>query len=52
VQRVTAAQHLVNGTLPADEFLDLIDAHGFDAFSFLDGWQTELEEILAKPCYQ
>lgn len=41
VQRCIAAQKLLTGQLPHDEFLDLLDYQGFDVVQVVDGWNQE-----------
>ncbi len=41
MQRCIAAQKLLIGELPADEFLDLLDYQGFDVVQVVDAWNEE-----------
>ncbi|MEH2467514.1 hypothetical protein [Nostoc sp.] len=41
IQRCVAAQKLLDGQLPHDEFLDLLDYQGFDVVQIVDIWGRE-----------
>lgn len=41
IQRCVAAQKLLTGQLPHDEFLDLLDHQGFDVVQVVDNWGRE-----------
>lgn len=41
MQRCIAAQKLLAGQLPHDEFLDLLDYQGFDVVQVVDDWNQE-----------
>ncbi|MEH2425869.1 MAG: hypothetical protein V7K48_34710 [Nostoc sp.] len=41
IQRCVAAQKLLDGQLPHDEFLDLLDYQGFDVVKVVDIWGRE-----------
>lgn len=38
IDRAFATRDLLNGTLPPDAFLDLIDSHSIDVFELCDDW--------------
>ncbi|MEH1905829.1 MAG: hypothetical protein V7L04_31740 [Nostoc sp.] len=41
IQRCVAAQKLLTGELPHDEFLDLLDYQGFDVVQVVNAWDEE-----------
>ena len=41
IQRCVAAQKLIAGELPHDEFLDLLDYQGFDVVQVVNAWDEE-----------
>jgi hypothetical protein len=41
IQRCVAAQKLLTGQLPHDEFLDLLDYQGFDVVQVVKAWNEQ-----------